>query len=258
MARMQVEVETLRNQLHHAQRLATVGTMTAMLLHEFNNILTPIASYAQEARNNPTLTEKAIASAADGGRRATALCKAILRMTQEQPGEPTDANLRQTILDTLEVMGRPLHRDSIELVLDVPLALTLRTRKIELQQVLLNLIANARTAVLQKRRRRRIEISAGRTTAGPARPKDSEIQIRVTDNGVGIPPENLEKIFQPFFTTRSSSEEDCCGSGLGLAVCHEILRGMGGDVLVKSTVGQGTTFTVNLPAQPSAAECPAV
>ena len=69
------EVEALREQLHRAQRLAAVGTMTAMVAHEFNNILTPIINYAQMARTNPKLTDKAIAKAADGGQRASSICQ---------------------------------------------------------------------------------------------------------------------------------------------------------------------------------------
>jgi two-component system NtrC family sensor kinase len=106
----------------------------------------------------------------------------------------------------------------------------------QIQQVVLNLVLNAAEAT-QSKSDRRVTIS---TAAG-----DGVVLLAVSDNGEGIPPENLARIFDPFFTTKSDGK----GVGLGLAVSFGIIEAHGGDIEVKSTVGEGTTFTVSLPLE---------
>ncbi len=235
--RLQLEVDSLRRQLQHAQRLAAVGTMAAMVAHEFNNILTPIVNYAQMARTNPKLAAKAIDKAADGGQRATHICNAILGITHEASPE-AQVKLADLVSQTLAAMVRDPAKDSIDLRVDVPADLTVRVSPVELQQVLLNLLMNARAAVMTQTRDRVITISARRANG---------VEIRVSDNGPGIPPENLEKIFQPFFSTKSPTAADSGGHGLGLALCRQIATQLGGEISVSSKPGRGATFTVTLP-----------
>lgn len=242
LTRLNAEVEALRKQLRRAQRLATVGTMTAMVAHEFNNILTPIINYARLARKNPAMTDKAIASAADGGQRATSICKALLGITREDDDRPVDMNVSELVSQTFEAMARDPRRDRVEVRLDIPSGATVLARRAELQQVLLNLLINARSAVLAKPRPRRIEVSAECAARS--------VVLRVSDTGVGIAPTNLERIFEPFFTTKSGRDADGDGNGLGLAVCREIVTNMGGEISVESVEGEGTTFTIRLPATP--------
>lgn len=234
------ENQALRQQLVHSQRLATLGTMSAMVAHEFNNILTPIISYAQMAQRNPAMTAKALDRASDGGLRATDICRAILGLARDEPGESVRVDVGQLITETLLAIGRDPKRDSIEVVLRTPANLTIVTRKIELQQVLMNLLINARAAVMEKSGPRRIEISAA--SAGP------EVVIRVSDNGGGIPRENLKRIFEPFFTTKPNPEGKPGGHGLGLAICHDIVMSLKGEIMVDSTPGNGATFTLILPS----------
>ncbi len=240
--KLTAENQALRQQLVHSQRLATLGTMSAMVAHEFNNILTPIISYAQMAQRNPAMTSKALDRASDGGLRATDICRAILGLARDEPSESIRVELGQLITETLLAIGRDPKRDSIEVVLRTPADLSIVTRKVELQQVLMNLLLNARSAVMEKSGPRRIEIS---TTA-----TDSEVVIRVSDNGGGIPRENLKQIFDPFFTTKPSPDGKSSGHGLGLAICHDIVLALKGEILVDSTPGQGATFTVTLPSSP--------
>jgi signal transduction histidine kinase len=117
----------------------------------------------------------------------------------------------------------------------------LLTRRVELQQVLLNLMLNARAAVLAREGARRIEISA--------RGFDDAVVIAVSDTGIGIKTEDLERVFQPFFTTKAGGNGGCEGNGLGLTVCREIVQEMGGQISVQSAPGAGATFTVYLPRQ---------
>jgi len=248
LSRLQAEVDALRTQLRSSQRLATLGTMTAMIAHEFNNILTPIMNCAQMARMNPELMDKAINRAAHGGQRAEKICRAILGVAGEDHEGPEEVNVSALISETIAAMAREPARDGIELILEAPPELAVLTRRVELQQVLLNLIINARAAVMDKSAPRRIEISARR--AG-----DDTI-IHVRDNGVGIAPENIERIFQPFFSTKPkpAAGSDAGGHGLGLAVCREIINGLGGDIDVAGEVGVGATFVLRLPPEPPPAK----
>ena len=238
LRRLHAEVDALRHQLKEAQRLATVGTMAAMVAHEFNNILTPIINYAQLAQENPSLTAKALSRAADGGQRASSICNALLGFAGSSPMEPEWVDVEQLVRDTLSAMAREPQRDAIELTFVAERAVIVHTVRVELQQVLLNLLLNARAAVLEKPRRARIGITAT--------DENGIVRIRVADNGVGIPKKNLERIFQPFFTTKATRGADG-GSGLGLAVCLEILEKLGGQLDVESTENVGTTFTIELP-----------
>ncbi len=231
-------IEALRQQLRQAERLIAMGTMTAMVVHEFNNILTPIVNYAQLAQRNPKMTEKALSHAITDGKRAAEICRALLGMTKHNP-ELETFRLRDVIDDTLTAMARDPKRDGIELTVRLPDDLELTLRKAEFQQVILNLILNARAAVLERPAPRRIEIDAHASA--------ETLELRVADNGVGIRTENLEKIFDPFFTTKTDGPANQHGNGLGLAFCRDVLEGMGGTISVQSTPGIGTAFSLRLP-----------
>jgi signal transduction histidine kinase len=221
--------------LRHAQRLSTVGTMAAMVAHEFNNILTPIVNYAQLAQDGDELMRsKAIAHAYDGANRAATICRALLDVAARGDGQLARANLAELIDNTFSAMARDLAKDGINLVKEIPPKLHVVTRAAELQQVILNLLLNARSAVLAKGRGHSISVWAGHS--------DGQTLIRVQDTGVGIAPENIRKVFHPFFTTKAGH-----GTGLGLAVCREIVRSLGGRITVRSQLGTGTVFTVALP-----------
>ncbi len=238
--RLENEVEALRRQVRRSQRLASIGTMAAMVAHEFNNILTPIINYAHLAKDNPALTDKAIAKAADGGERAKVICQAILGMSGEEGEELTDKNLAELVSATLSAMVRGPERDGIEVRLNIPEDLHIRTKPIELEQVLLNLLQNAKRAVLKNNSGGLIEISVDVI--------EGQCILSVADNGEGIAPENIDRIFEPFFSTsEKTDEQEDSGFGLGLTVCQEIIESMDGDISVQSHLGEGTTFTITLP-----------
>jgi len=240
VAKLRDEVESLRGQVKRSQRMASLGTMAAMIAHEFNNILTPIISYAHLAKKNPALSEKAIAKAADGGERARLICRAILGMSAGDRDAPVECRVADLVTESLLAIARHPQRDEIDLKMEVPEGLHIKARPIEFQHVVLNLLLNARRAVLQKGARGHIEISA--------RVKDDRCELSVRDSGVGIPPENIDKVFEPFFSTNRSSDADVEGGfGLGLTICREIIKGMDGTISVQSTLGEGTTFTLSLP-----------
>ncbi len=235
-AALREEVAHLRAQLSHAQRLATVGTMAAMVAHEFNNILTPILTYAMLASDgDPVMQEKCVRFSLNGAKRACAVSKALLALVNNQPSDhPESVKLAELVSQVLDAMARDPAKDGVTLVVKVPEKLSLSTRPGELAQVLLNLVLNARWAVAQKGRGGSIQIEAVK--------EGSQVMLRVSDTGIGIAPENMERIFQPFFTTRSEG-----GNGLGLAICKHIAESLGGHLGVRSELGKGTCFTVSLP-----------
>ena len=243
-ADLAAEVVDLRRQLCRAQRLATVGTMAAMVAHEFNNILTPVLNYAQMAQGgSDAIRDKAIRMAHDGSLQATAICQALLDLTGTAGEKPRKVVLAEMVVETLTAMGREPAKDNIQLIIRVPASIELITRPAELKQVLLNLFMNARQAVLAKPRGQSISISALR--------RNGEVFLRVSDTGVGISRDHLKHVFEPFFTTREGG-----GSGLGLAVCRHIVESLHGRMTVRSEEGKGTCFTVVLPLPASAPRKP--
>ncbi|MGC9454100.1 MAG: sensor histidine kinase [Phycisphaerae bacterium] len=239
-AQLEAEVEALRRELARARRLATMGTMTAMVAHEFRNILTPMVNSAQLARRSPELAAKAMDRVTNGSRRASSICSALLGLTRESQ-ESEQVRVAELVNEALDAMARPPQRDSIELLLDVPEQLTITTRRVELEHVLLNLLINARKALLRRPAGRRLEISA--CTDG------RDVLLQVGDNGPGIAAEHMERIFEPFYTLGNdeNNENSESGHGLGLAVCRELVQSLGGDISVSSEVNEGTTFTIRLP-----------
>ncbi|MFW6066576.1 MAG: sensor histidine kinase, partial [Planctomycetota bacterium] len=163
---------------------------------------------------------------------------ALLGLTRESE-QSEQIRVIDLVSETLEAMARPLERDSIELRLNVGDDLTVTTYRVELEHVLLNLLINARKALLRRPSGRRLEISADSDEEG--------MVILVSDNGPGIPADRIERVFEPFYTSEECEDGEDSGHGLGLAVCRELAQSLGGDISVSSEVGEGTTFRVRLP-----------
>jgi len=233
------EVETLRRELRHSQRLSAIGTLATMVAHEYNNILTPLTNYAQLAQKRPEFTEKALSRAISGGQAATRISQALLGLAGDSTESIQTFSIAELIEDTLAVMARDPKKDNIEFKSLIPKNLQITGLRIELQQVLLNLILNARYAVLQKQGTRKIEVSA--------HDQQNVVHLLVSDNGIGISRSDLPSIFEPFFTTKNAKPGQEEGNGLGLAVCREIMHSMNGDISVQSKLRRGTMFTLMLP-----------
>ena len=153
----------------------------------------------------------------------------------------------QTLVDeTLLVLARDPQKDGIALRTQIQAGLTVRADQIQLEQVLLNLLINARQAMMG--RGGSITIRANLSESG------TEARLSVVDTGPGIPEKNLTKIFEPFFTTKGTAKKgEHKGTGLGLAICKEIIEHHKGRIDVQSELGKGTTFTVILPVLPNPA-----
>jgi signal transduction histidine kinase len=255
LASMQQQLDMLREQLMETQRLATIGTIAAVIAHEFNNLLTPIVSYSQYAlqtveRNQPDmeLIRKALTKSYQSSAKAGRICASMLGLAR---GESSfgQVDLQKLVDETLLVLAREPQKDGIALRVQIQPDLRAWGDVVQLEQVLLNLLINARQAMLGKG-------GGGGSILIRAAPEGGGLlRLQVTDTGPGIPLKLLPKIFQPFFTTKATARRgETKGTGLGLAICKQIIEHHKGRIEVDSEVGKGTTFSIFLPqAQDNAA-----
>lgn len=246
LASAQVQLDGLREQLMESQRLATIGTIAAVIAHEFNNLLTPIVSYSQFALQSAEsetpdleLIKKALSKAFQSSSKAGKICSSMLSLAR---GETTfgPVSIQKAIDEVLLVLARDPRKDGIALRVQVQPELYVMGDPVQLEQVLLNLMINARQAMLGK--------GGSLTVKAAICEGDQELKIQVIDTGPGIPEKLLPKIFQPFFTTKGTVKKgESKGTGLGLAICKEIIEHHKGRIEVESAVGRGTTFSIHLP-----------
>ena len=230
-------------QLRRAERMASVGTLVAGVAHELNNPLTAIAGFAElmlmephsdDEREMLELTRREAQRAA----RIVADLRVIARETQQSaPSRRSAVDLNDVVQHVLKLQRYSLQTSNIDLAVDLaPDLPAVLGNSSELEQVLLNLIVNARQALgAPHSGRRGIGV---RTRAGHGR-----AVLSIADNGPGIPQSELDRIFDPFYTTKSPGE----GMGLGLSLVHRIVTEHDGEIEVESTPGAGATFTVSLP-----------
>ncbi len=244
------ENQRLREQLMQAQRMVALGELVATATHEFNNVLMTIINYAklglrhQDAQTREKAFDKILAA----GTRAARITNGVLGMARNRSSAKEPTQLNTLIEDTLLLLERDLnkHRVTVETHLEpVP---PVAVNPGQIQQLLLNLVINARQAMP---RGGRINLRLH---------YDSEaklVELSIRDHGCGIPPEILPHIFEPFFTTkRGPDASGRGGTGLGLALCRQIVEAHEGRIRVESTPGVGTTFTVKLPVGCSATAPP--
>ena len=242
LAEKQQENHSLKCQIGQLQALANIGVNTSMIAHEINNLLTPIGSYASLALDNPDdkgLTEKALRKTARNSERAVKIMESILAVADGKRQEKKDTSPAVLVDEIFNCLGRDFTKDGITVDMRIGGDLTVRAVPVEIQQVLMNLILNAREAMLPR----------GGVLTIEATESGEKVQIKVCDSGCGIEPGDLEKVFEPFFTTKKNeeSQRERSGSGLGLAFCKKVGEAHGGGISVESEATKGTIFTITLP-----------
>jgi two-component system, NtrC family, sensor kinase len=256
MRLIDTEKQQLGQQLVRATRLAELGQMAAGFAHEINNPLQIMKSdYAlikaifSDLKKNGELKEsedlRDLETTLDQLKlqveRCAKITQTILKFGRQSEPILKDVDLAAFIPGATSMIARKASVQGISLKEEIsdrtPL---LRVDPSQLEQVLLNLLNNAIDAITERHGCEGGQLSV---QAGPD--KDGWVKISVTDNGAGISPENLKKVFTPFFTTKPPGQ----GTGLGLSVCYGIIDHMGGTMEVASEKAQGTTFTIHLPAR---------
>jgi signal transduction histidine kinase len=235
------ETELLRQQLLRAQRLSSVGTLASSVAHEFNNILTTILNYSKIGLK-PTTKEDARIQAFDkihkASQRAAVVVNSMLGFARNQTNLRKVADLVSLVEDVLVLCDKDLAKHQVHIEKRFHGRPKVPVVRGQIEQILLNLIINARQAMS----------GGGRLTLDVRETADMA-EVHICDTGVGIPPENLRLIFDPFFTTKDPDSDGQGGSGLGLSVCRQIIEQHHGRIRVESVIGKGSRFTVKLPRQ---------
>jgi signal transduction histidine kinase len=240
----------LRRQVIALQRISSLGVLTGGVFHELNNVLTPILNYAKLALRNPdpAYRERALQQIVDAAQRAAALSRGMLGLSR--PGgrldhrEPTD--LVRLAEEVLLLLKKDLMRHRVRLEMKTAGRPCARVNPAQIQQVLLNLLINARQAMPEGGT---VRLEVGCDATGRL------AELSVSDTGVGIAPRDLRRIFEPFYSTKTGPDAaGQGGTGLGLAVCRDIVEAHHGRLRAESRLGQGSTFTLILPACPPPAD----
>jgi PAS domain S-box-containing protein len=233
------ERKQLEQKAQFASRLASVGELASGVAHEINNPLTAVIGYAHlllERKDIPVDIKRDVEVINEGAQRVAGIIKKLLVFARQTKPERTYVDVNEIINTTLELRAYSLQSSNIKVILqlDPDLPMTVADPG-QLQQVFLNLIMNAEAEVKL--------VHGGGKLAIKTEQIGDNIRVSFKDNGLGIARENLERIFNPFFTTRKVGQ----GTGLGLSVCHGIVTEHKGKIWAESQLGKGATFTVEIP-----------
>jgi PAS domain S-box-containing protein len=252
------EMENLEAQFRQAQKMESIGQLAAGVAHDFNNILTVIQGYADllaaSHDGDPALTNP-LKQIANASRRASTLTRQLLMFSRKQVLQSRVVDLNAVLRNLHNMLTRLLGED---IAVDTHLSPSLPALEADtgmLEQVVMNLAVNSRDAMPKGGRltiaTNAVDIDAEYVRHRPDARAGRAVCLTVTDNGCGMEPKTMERIFEPFFSTKEVGK----GTGLGLATVYGIVKQHKGWIAVKSQVGVGTTFEIYLPA--AAASLPA-
>jgi two-component system NtrC family sensor kinase len=255
---LEQKVEKRTEELRRAQaeaargeKLASVGLLASGVAHELNNPLTGILTFSHLLRQKmPDGSPDAedVDLVIRETKRCAGIIKRLLDFTHEKPPEKKFSDLNQIIEDTVRIIERPAHLRDIEIALHLDRTLPMVwVDADQIKQVVMNMLVNAQHAIEDKgtitvNSRRSPEAKSSETGAEPV----PMAEFSIIDTGCGIPENNLQRIFDPFFTSKGVGK----GTGLGLSVSHGIVRAHGGLIEADSKIGEGSTFRVYLPLNP--------
>lgn len=244
---LEKQVEILKQQLAQAQNLTALGELVSTTTHEFNNVLMTIINYAKYGlrHQDKASREKAFEKILAAGNRAAKITNGVLGVARNRSTCQDATDLAKVVEDSLVLLEREMNKYRIKVEKqygDVPEAYVNGN---QIQQVLLNLLINARQA-MPSGGRLLIKISYDQAT--------DMVDLMVRDFGCGIPTEKLPHIFDRFYSTKSGPDASGKGgTGLGLSMCRDIIEAHHGRIRVDSSPGVGTAFTLKLPTVTKAA-----
>lgn len=255
------ELKSLEAQFVQSQKMQAIGQLAGGVAHDFNNLLTAISGHCdllllRHDQGDSDYSD--LVQINQNANRAAALVGQLLAFSRKQTLRPETLDMRDTLADLTHLLNR-LVGEKVTLTLSHdPVLQPIRADKRQLEQVLMNLVVNARDA-MPSGGEIRILTECTRLTAPLLRdqvtvPAGQYITIKVSDDGTGIAPDKLQKVFEPFFTTKRTGE----GTGLGLSTAYGIIKQSGGYIFVDSAEGVGTCFTLYFPvlAPPLQKEAP--
>jgi two-component system NtrC family sensor kinase len=241
------EERRLENSLLQAGKLAAIGRLAAGVAHEINNPLTAVnanAQLLQMALSDDPDHSEALELISRAGERAAKVVRGLLDFARQEQYAFTSGDVNATLEQALDLVRYQLEASNIVVALNLEDGLpNVFASREHLKSVWLNLLVNARDAVQELDRTRRIEVTSRLGRSG------DHIQVLIRDNGKGMSQAEVEHIFEPFYTTKDPGK----GTGLGLATCHRIIEQHGGEINLVSAAGQGTTFIVRLPVEEESA-----
>jgi signal transduction histidine kinase len=243
-AELSRQLAALEQKLFASQKMAGLGELVSTTAHEFNNILTTIINYSKIGlrQKDAATRDKAFERILAAGQRAARITNGVLGLARNRGEVREPVDLVAVVEDVLLLVERDMVRYRVQIEKQLsPVPIVMASGN-QIQQVLLNLLINARQAMP----------NGGRIVVRTAYAPDAKmVDVSVRDTGTGIPPERLSRIFDRFYTTKSGPDASGQGgTGLGLAMCRKIMESHHGRIRVESTVGKGTAFTIRLPVDP--------
>ncbi len=243
------KLQSLQQQLTEAQRMAALGELVGTTTHEFNNVLMTILNYAKlglRHRDDAT-RDKALEKILAAAQRAEKITNSVLGLARNRKQEFAPTDLAQILQESLVLLEREMQKYRVAVRCEFAEVPPVRAIGNQIQQVLLNLMTNARQAMPNGGE---LVLRITHDVAAAA------VDLTVRDSGTGIPRDKLPQIFDRYYSTKSGPDETGKGgTGVGLSTCKEIVDSHQGRLRVESSVGKGTAFIVRLPVfqQPAAA-----
>ena len=236
------EKESLHTQLVQSEKMAAVGTLASGIAHEFNNLLQIIIGNVQFAQVTENLDEgkESLDIILNASRRAAAIIKDLLSFSGKEKSEKEICDVTGLVDSVVSLTKGHFKKQNIKIISRYESIPQIRVNRGEIEQVFLNIITNARDAMMPKGGKLEIVV----------RQDKNNVIVNFKDTGIGIEKKNLSKVLEPFYTTKDSPKGDSMifRTGLGLSVSYGIVKRHGGTIEVESQPGEGTTFTVKLPA----------
>ncbi|MCA8987754.1 MAG: sensor histidine kinase [Planctomycetaceae bacterium] len=231
----------MKLQMMHLEKLSSVGVLASSITHEFNNILTTVINYAKMGirHQDQETRDKAFDKILAAGQRAAKITTGMLSYARQRPHQTDVHHLTRLVDDILVLVEKDLQKHRVQLETRYLHDACADVNPNQIQQVLINLIINARQAMQNGGK---LTITVDVDPSGPWS------TLSVADSGCGIPADKLPKIFETFYSTKEAEESGQGGSGLGLAFCKEIIEAHRGRIRVESRVGEGTAFTLKFPS----------
>ena len=255
------ELKSLEAQFVQSQKMQAIGQLAGGVAHDFNNLLTAITGHCdllllRHDEGDPDYAD--LMQINQNANRAAALVSQLLAYSRKQTLRPQLIDLRETLADLTHLLNR-LVGEKVSLGLSHDPALSaIRADKRQLEQVIMNLVVNARDAMPQGGEIRIVTenvtltepLRRDRAVVAPGR----YVSVKIIDEGIGIPPDKAQKVFEPFFTTKRAGE----GTGLGLSTAYGIVKQTGGFIFLDSVPREGTVFQLLFPAHtaPNAGDVP--